>query len=108
MTEMTRVQETLLELGLEDFIPLPEALSESEALSTMRGDRLVDEVARALVDLLRRDLIQVWSGHWQAEPTLVSREVAEAILLDKRRYSYDTEADGTERVYYVNVENYRE
>jgi len=108
MTEMTRVHTALLELGLEDLIPLPEALSEAGVYSEDTGDQLVTVVGHALVDLLRNDLIQVFSGHWSVEPVLVSREAAEAMLLDQRRYSYDAEVDGTERVYYVNVDNYRE
>lgn len=108
MTEMMQLQEALLELGLEDFIPLPEAIAAPEVLAAISSDRPVDAVARALVDLLRKDLVQVWTGHWRAEPTLASRKKAEVLLLDEQRYSFDAEVDGRERVYYVNVENYRE
>lgn len=108
MTEMTRVQAALLELGLEDFISLPEAIATPEILAEISSAPPFETIAPALVDLLRNDFIQVWSGHWRAEPALVSREAAEALLLDPRRYSYDAEAADTERVYYVNVENYRE
>ncbi|PKQ26193.1 MAG: hypothetical protein CVT64_06950 [Actinobacteria bacterium HGW-Actinobacteria-4] len=107
MTKMTRVKQALLELGLEDFIPLAEAVFDPEVLAEIRKGRPVDTISLALVDLLRNELIQVWTGHWQDEPTLVGREIAESLLLDEDRYSFDTEVDGRERVYYVNVKNIR-
>lgn len=106
MTEMTRVQAALLELGLEDLIPLPEAIATPGVLAEISSAQPFETIAPALTDLLRKDLVQVWSGHWRADPALVSREAAEALLLDPQRYSYDAEAADTERVYHVNVENY--
>ena len=107
MTELTQVQEALLELGLMDLIWLHETISEPVVLEA-RSERPVEVVMPALVGLLKNDFIQVFSGHWQNEPTLVNRETAKALLLDEKNYFFDLATDSGERVYYVNVENYRE
>lgn len=107
MTDLTPLHEALLELGLEDWIALPEIAVTPELRALARGDEATERVARALVELLRQGRIQVWSGHWQAEPKLVDLESAESMLGDSRRYGFDAEATGLERVYYVNVENFR-
>jgi hypothetical protein len=107
MTDLTPLQEALLGLGLEDWIPLPEIRATSEVRDLTEDEQGIDEVSRALVDLLRYGRIQVWSGRWPDEPRLVSADLAEAMLRDERRYSFDAEASGLERVYFVNVENFR-
>lgn len=107
MTDLTPLHEALLELGLEDLIPLPEIRATSEVRVLGEEYQDLEKISTALVDLLRAGRIQVWGGHWPAEPTLVSDEVAEPILRDERRYSFDAEADGLERVYFTNVENLR-
>ncbi|CAN5251010.1 hypothetical protein BH11ACT1_BH11ACT1_06920 [soil metagenome] len=106
MTRTTPLYEALLELGLEDWIPLPEIVATPEVRSVVDCDRATEMVSLALVDLLRQGRIQVWAGRWPDEPTLVSDDLAEAMLLDGRRYAFDTEASGDERVYFVNVENF--
>jgi len=107
MTRMTRLHEALLELGLEDLIPLPEAASAPEVLAAIGGSRPPEAIARALLDLLSWNLVQVWTGHWQAEPMLATREAAETLLVDEEKYAFGAEGDRGERVYYVNVANYR-
>lgn len=107
MTDLTPLHEALLELGLEDLIPLPEIRTTPEVRDLAEGYQFFEKVSTALVDLLRADRIQVWAGHWPDEPTLVSNDVAETILRDERRYLFDAEADGPERVYFTNVENLR-
>jgi hypothetical protein len=69
--------------------------------------KAVSLVSRALVDLLARDRIQVWFGQWSADPRPASRELAEELLLDERRYSFGAEDAGLDRVYFVNVANFR-
>lgn len=107
MTDLTPLHEALLELGLEDLIPLPEIRATPEVRDLGEGYQSFEKVYTALVDLLRAGRIQVWAGHWPDEPALVSNDVAETILRDERRYSFDAEADGLERVYFTNVENLR-
>jgi hypothetical protein len=107
MTELTPLHEALLELGLEDWIPLPEICATPEIRGLSEHDQEVKNVAHALVQLLRQGRIQVWTGHWPDEPMPVSTETAEAILFDEGRYSFDAETAGLERVYYANVENFR-
>ncbi|HEY5472044.1 MAG TPA: hypothetical protein VIK32_02520 [Candidatus Limnocylindrales bacterium] len=106
MTRTTPLHEALLELGLEDWIPLPEIFATPEVRSIIDSDRATEMVSLALVDLLRQGQIQVWAGRWPDEPTLVSEDLAESMLLDGRRYSFDAEASGLERVFFVNVKNF--
>ena len=106
MIGSTPLHEALLELGLEDWIPLPEIVATPEVRSVVDSDRATELVSLALVDLLRQGRIQVWAGRWPDEPTLVSDDLAEAMLLDGRRYAGDAVASGDERVYFVNVENF--
>ena len=54
MTTSNPLQEALLELGLEDLIPLPEALGDPEVHAATRGTPTVDQVAPALVELLHQ------------------------------------------------------
>lgn len=107
MTDLTPLQEALLDLGLEDWIPLPEILDTPEVRPLVEDGTAVGLVCRALVDLLAQDRIQVWFGQWSADPSPAPREVAEKLLLDERRYSFGAEDAGLDRVYFVNVANFR-
>jgi hypothetical protein len=109
MIELTALHTALLDLGLEDWIPLPEAVEAVRFEGLVGADGSVSKISHALVDLHREELIQVWSGPWDAEqPSPVSPDVAESMLLDHSRYSFASESEGLERVFYVNVENFRE
>ena len=107
MIDVTPLHEALLELGLEDWIPLPEILDTPEVRPCVEEGRVVGLVSRALVDLVAQDRIQVWFGHWSADPGPAPRELAEELLLDERRYSFGAEDAGLDRVYVVNVANFR-
>ena len=107
MTDLTPLHEALLELGLEDWIPLPEVFEAPEVRPLIEGKAAIDVVSRALVDLLVRGRIQVWFGRWSEEPSPASRELAEELLLDDRRYSFSADEIGLDRVYFVNVANFR-
>lgn len=107
MTDLTPLHEALLELGLEDRIPLPEILETPEVRPLVVGGAAADLVSRALVDLLEKGRIQVWFGHWSETPSPAPRALAEELLLDKHRYSFGAEETGLDRVYFVNVANYR-
>lgn len=109
MTELTTLQRSRLELGLEDLIPLPQIEGMPEVRGAVDSDRAFEQLSEALLELLRRGRIQVWAGPWQEEPRRVMTESAERLLRDHRRYSYEQEStSGLERVYFVNVENIRE
>lgn len=106
MTVPDGVKQGLLALGLEDDIPLPQVFDFEEVTESLGDGDTVDEVVRALVELLADGKIVVSHGHWSEEPVYVTREKARDLLLDKRRYSYSSEeAFGLDRVYYVNIEN---
>ena len=107
MTDLTPLHKALLELGLEDWIPLPEILETPEVRPLVAGRGAIDLVSRALVELLARDQIQVWFGQWSEDPRLAPRALAEELLLDERRYSFAGEEAGLDRVYFVNVANFR-
>ena len=107
MTDLTPLHEALLELGLEDWIPLPEILETPEVRPLVEGGAAVILVSRALVDLLARDRIQVWFGRWSDDPSPAPRALAEELLLDERRYTFGAEETGLDRVYFVNVANFR-
>jgi len=102
----TPLHEALLELGLEDWFPLAEILATPEVGSIIDSERAIETVSLALVDLLRQGRIQVWAGRWPDEPARVSGDAAESMLLDARRYSFDSEPSGHERVFFVNVVNF--
>ena len=107
MTQLVPLREALLELGLEDLIPLPEIRETPEVHDLGQEYQDLRKISTVLVDLLRTGRIQVWAGQWPNEPAPVRLEEAEALLRDERRYSFDAEADGLERVYFSNVENLR-
>jgi hypothetical protein len=108
MTNLTPLRDALLELGLEDLIPLPETLEAPEVRELSAEYHHVQKISAALIELLREMRIQVWEGFWHEEPEHISGEPAEAALADIRRYSFDTEdSDGLKRVYYANVDNIR-
>ncbi|MBT0995416.1 hypothetical protein KIN34_14090 [Cellulomonas sp. DKR-3] len=107
VTDLTPLHDALLELGLEDWIPLPEILDTPEVRPLVEGEAAIHRVSSALVDLLAQDLIQVWFGKWSDEPSPAPRTLAEELLLDERRYSVSAEDADLDRAYFVNVANFR-
>lgn len=105
MTRTDPLQHALLELGLEDLIPLPEAFGDPEVRAAAGGEPTAEELGTALADLARTGRISVWVGHWADEPRRVETDEAEQLLNDPRRYSFEHEAIGLDRVYYANIEN---
>ncbi|MFL6061624.1 MAG: hypothetical protein ACJ72E_10355 [Marmoricola sp.] len=107
------MRRAVLDLGLEDLIPLWEiaqtcGVSGGEVVAgeADRHDRL-DALVATLVELLRSYRIRVFAGPWREEdPSEALAGQAEALLRDRRRYSVEAETgEGLDRVYYVNVEN---
>ncbi|WP_236789387.1 hypothetical protein [Amycolatopsis sp. GM8] len=105
MTAPTPLHGALLELGLEDLIPLPEALGDQDVRASVGGQPTINQIAAALVELLHLGRVSVWAGRWPAEPHRVSSADAERLLSDPGCYSFSNEAKGLERIYFANVEN---
>jgi hypothetical protein len=109
-TELEAVRAAALELGLEDWIPLPEAISSSEVQAALRGAREPWVVlAEALKSLLVERRIKVYRGRWDDldAPVLSATEALE-VLGDARWYSFHIHDPDEERVCFVNVENIRD
>lgn len=106
MSDPTGLRQAVLDLGLEDLIPLPEIATGVEIRGVLRRST-VEELATALVDLLRERRIQVWSGHWSQDPEVVDPVTAEKLLGVEEQYAFNSPADQRLRVYYVNVDNLR-
>lgn len=107
MSEDTRIRQLLLDAGLEDLVPLPEAALDCLTQGLIEGD---DEnslvvLMEALVDLFRSGRIQVWAGHWEGESELVPVAEVEGLLRDPAKYRCGSPEDLASRVEYVNVDN---
>jgi hypothetical protein len=107
MTDLTPLRDALLELGLEDLIPLPQILTTLEVRELGEIYQHSEKISAALIELSREGRIQVWAGFWDEEPAHITGELAETSLGDARSYSYDAESDGRKRVYFANVDNIR-
>lgn len=98
----------ILDLGLEDDIPLWEVADHCRAAGVIvPGTTGLDVLGEALIALARKGEIRIRVGPWDdPEPKDLDVEHAKPLLLDRRRYSSAEEiADGLDRVYYVNVDN---
>ena len=109
----TEMRQVVLDLGMEDLIPLWDVAGECEVAGPHaladEGDRRarLEVLIATLVDLFQSHHIRVFVAPWQVDdpPEAVGDE-AVALLRDRRRYFVNREeAEGLERVYYVNVEN---
>jgi hypothetical protein len=105
------LRQTVLDLGLEDDIPL------WEVAETCRRDRLVaegssgiQELGDLLLSLAREGKIRILAGRWDdPSPRVLDADEAAPLLADGRRYVAAEEiAVGLDRVYYVNVDNISE
>jgi hypothetical protein len=106
MSDSLGLRQALLDLGLEDVIPLPEVPAAEEVRAVSKRGTLED-LGTALVALLREGRIQVWSGHWSEDPTPVDPDTAEELLKVAEQYEFNSPADRRLRVYYSNVDNVR-
>lgn len=105
---MSALKQGLLELGLEEFIPLWEIPETPEARRDSGVSPSIEEISTALIELLDAGQIFVLAGHWSEEPELVEGDVAVSLLQDTRRYSSAEEIrHGLDRVYFVNRDNWR-
>jgi hypothetical protein len=103
----TALQQTLLNEGLEDLIPLPEIATTVQNRQLAPSEFLIQEVSFALIKLLDEKLIQVWAGHWSTEPQVLDDAAARDLLGDTEQYEFNSPSDLVRRIYYVNVENVR-
>jgi len=97
----------LLALGLEDWIPIPEAVGNPEVLETVGTRDAKDAISRALTELVQAGAIQIYRGRWDADPEVVSPHEAAELLKDEQWYSFRVNDPQEERLYFVNVENIR-
>jgi hypothetical protein len=100
--------QALLELGLEDWIPIPEALTTPEVCQAIGQGDPVQAVGEALAALVLDGLVALYRGRWDEDPERVATAVALELLRDPRWYSFHTADLGEERLYFVNVKNIRE
>ena len=105
MTDPTRLRQAILELGLEDLIPLPEMATSQEIRSAGGEDVSIEALRSALIGLLQEGRIQIWSGQWSQDPQVVDTAAAEELLRVDEQYIFNTPADEQLRVYYANVDN---
>jgi hypothetical protein len=104
MTDAAPLQRALLELGLEDLIPVWEAVTSPEVVATADPSRNQADIAEALAQLGEARLVSFYLGRWHGDPGRVPVADALALLSDPRWFSSDTEPDDM-RLYYVNIEN---
>jgi hypothetical protein len=99
----------LLDLGLEDDIPLPHALGPPEVRAILSdSDDPVAAVARALSALVIAGKIRIYRGHWDdPDPPRVSPEEAVQLLPDRAWFSFHIDDPNEQRLWFVNVENIR-
>ncbi|MDX6199527.1 MAG: hypothetical protein QOJ79_2678 [Actinomycetota bacterium] len=104
MSDTDAVRTALLEMGLEDWIPVP------EAVQTIRGcgsSEPAQEVREALTALGREGCVRFWRGVWngEAEHVEVPAADAERLLTDERWFRFRLDEEDEERLYFVNVAN---
>jgi hypothetical protein len=94
----------LLELGLEDWIPVPEAV---ESLRVRGSSEPEQDVRETLTALGNEGLVRFWRGVWDREDehVAVTAAAAEVLLRDPRWFRYRLDEQAEERLYFVNVDN---
>lgn len=108
MTGKSALLGALLDLGLEDLIPLPEAMEEVEVREALRGPAHWAAVAEALRSLVDSERVRVYRGHWDDDdPAALSHDEALAVLGEEQWYSWRDAAgeNNRERVWFVSVDN---
>jgi hypothetical protein len=103
-----RLRAVLLELGLEDWIPVPEAVALPEVRAIVASEEVAAAVAQALVDLFAKGQIAMYRGPWNDDdPEPVPREETVRLLSDPAWFGFRIDDPNEERLYFVNVENIR-
>lgn len=92
MTELTPLQEALLDQRLEIATPLVEVFRDREIRAAGGGNPPVEEVSAALLQLLSSGRISVWAGHRaDHDRRRVKGEKAKQLLGDPRQYEFANE-----------------
>jgi hypothetical protein len=104
MPDAAAVRQELLDLGLEDSIPLPEAVATARSLGCEHPEH---DVREAVTELTRQGHFRWWRGPWarEDEHIEVPAHELELLLQDLRWYRFRLEEPDEERLYFVNVEN---
>jgi hypothetical protein len=104
VTGTPSVRQALLELGLEDWIPVPEAVASLRVRGSSEPEQDVRETLTALGN---EGLVRFWRGVWDREDehVEVSASDAEVLLRDSRWFRYRLDEQAEERLYFVNIEN---
>ena len=97
----------LLDLGLEDWIPIPEAVASPEVVNAVGAANAPRAVQNALKLLLKEGRLLLYRGPWDAEPAPVPLSEALNLLADDYWYGFHADAEAEVRLYFVNVLNIR-
>lgn len=95
----------LLALGLEDWIPIPEAVNTPEVREAVRQEDAAPTIRAALTELVSDGQVRVYRGRWDADPAALPTPEALDRLREDRWYSFHPVDPDAERLYFVNVEN---
>jgi hypothetical protein len=103
------VKNALLDPGMEDWIPVPEAVGSVEVKAALPlGREAWCAVSAALQALALEGRIRVYRGRWNDEnPRELSTSEAVAELADQRWYAFHPDDPNEERVSFVNIANIR-
>jgi hypothetical protein len=104
------VKGLVLEMGLEDWIPLPEAVATAELRQAVSADRDAwVAVSDALKDLVLEGRVRLYRGRWDDDdPRELSEGEALKVLGEEHWYAFHTEDPEEERVWFVNAQNIRD
>lgn len=110
MTELNLspdLRTAVLELSLEDRIPVPEATQVAD--KRVGEANAVEQVRVVLENLVREGRIRMYRGHWRRnDPREVALDEALILLREPRWFRFHTDDPWEERLYFVNIENFRE
>jgi len=98
------VRTALLDLGPEDWIPLPEAVADPEVVAEASGEDLAKAVANALSELVAEGKVFVYRGRWDSnDPEHVQSEHALQLLREPEWFNFHVEDPDEPRLYFANV-----
>jgi hypothetical protein len=109
MSETTdRLRSALLDLGMEDWIPIPEALTTPEVRGAIGDKDATTVVSGALAALVETGQVRLYRGAWNTEPSPLTTTEALSLLNDPYWLRFHTDDPQEERLYFVNVANIRD
>ena len=97
----------LLDLGMEDWIPIPEATTDPAVLDSVGRNDLIATMASALIDLVELAKLCIYKGKWDEDPSPVPTQEAVELLKNPWWYTFHLDDPAEERVFFVNVDNIR-